>query len=96
VAIVLFAQQRGTLSGSVTDPTGAPIPNAVVAATEVRTGVKTTAIADTSGAYTMPFLPIGTYKLSGTATGFKEFVQSGIVLSAGQHPVIDIHLEIGR
>lgn len=95
LAAILCAQQRGTLSGVVTDPSGAPIAKATVTATETRTGVKTSATTETSGAYTMPFLPIGQYEISAEAPGFRKFVQTGIVLNAGEHPVIDIRLLLG-
>lgn len=91
----LWAQQRGTFSGNVTDPSGAPIAKAAVIATETRTGVKNTAISESSGAYTLPFLPIGEYQIAAEAPGFKKFVQNGIVLNAGEHPVIDIRLDVG-
>lgn len=95
-ASALPAQEyRGTISGSVTDAQGAAIPKTKVVATETRTGVKTTAIAEDTGAYAIPFLALGTYDLSAEAPGFKKFLQQGITLSAGEHPVIDIHLDVG-
>ena len=95
-AFSLFAQEyRGTISGNVTDAQGAAIPKVKVVATETRTGVKTTAISEDTGAYTIPFLALGTYELSAEASGFKKFVQRGITVSAGEHPVIDIRLDVG-
>jgi hypothetical protein len=88
-------QYRGTLSGTVTDSQGAPIPKAQVVATETRTGVKTSAKTEDSGAYTIPFLLPGTYDLTAEAAGFKKFSQTGITLSAGAHPVIDIRMDVG-
>jgi hypothetical protein len=96
IAGALFAQEnRSTISGSVIDTTGAAIAKAKVTATETRTGVKTTVNTETSGAYTIPFLPIGEYEISAEAPGFKKFVQSGITLSTSAHPVIDIRLDVG-
>jgi hypothetical protein len=95
-AAALFAQEnRATLSGSVTDSTGAAIARAKVIVTEMQTGVKATASTETSGAYNLPFLPIGEYEISAESPGFKKYVQQGITLSAGAHPVIDIRLEVG-
>ena len=92
----LFAQEtRGTISGSVTDSSGAVIAKAKIIITEIRTGSKTDLITETSGAYTAPFLTIGDYQISAEAPGFKRFVQTGITLSAGAHPVIDIRLDVG-
>jgi hypothetical protein len=95
LAAVLFAQQRGTFSGSVTDPSGAPVARATVSVTETRTGVRTSAVSEASGAYTLPFLSIGEYEINAEAPGFKKFVQTGMVLNAGEHKVIDIRLEVG-
>jgi hypothetical protein len=95
-AAILCAQEnRSTISGSVSDATGAAVVKAKVTATETRTGVKTTATAEASGAYTIPFLPVGEYEISAEAPGFKKYLQSGITLSAGTHPVIDIRLDVG-
>ena len=95
-AALLTAQEnRSTISGSVTDATGAGVAKAKVTATETRTGVKTTVNAETSGAYSIPFLALGEYEISAESSGFKKFVQTGITLSAGAHPVIDIRLDVG-
>lgn len=92
----LFAQEyRGTISGAVTDPAGGAIAKAQITVTETRTGVRSTAVSDNSGAYSVPFLALGKYDISAEAPGFKKAVRSGITLSAGEHPVIDIQLEIG-
>jgi hypothetical protein len=95
-AAACFAQEnRSTISGSVTDATGAGVAKAKVAAIETRTGVKTTVNSENSGAYSIPFLPIGDYDIAAEAPGFKKFLRTGITLSAGAHPVIDIRLDIG-
>jgi len=58
MAALLHAQEnRSTISGSVADSTGAPIAKAKVTATETRTGVKTSVITESSGAYTIPYCP---------------------------------------
>jgi hypothetical protein len=95
MAAFLAAQQRGTFSGTVTDQSGAPIPKAMVIATNTLTGVSTTATTENSGAYTLSFLQLGQYRISAEAPGFKKFVRQGISLSAGEHPVIDIRMEVG-
>ncbi len=92
----LWGQEyRGTFSGMVTDPQGSAIPKAVVVATETRTGVKTTAISEETGAYSIPFLSPGEYEISAEAPGFKKAVRTGLTLSASEKPVVDIHLEVG-
>ncbi|HWB82591.1 MAG TPA: TonB-dependent receptor [Bryobacteraceae bacterium] len=95
-ASALFAQEyRATISGSVLDPQGAAIPKAAVVATETRTGTRTTATTESTGEYTIPFLAPGEYELTVEAAGFKRVVRRGLKLSAGEHPVLDIHMELG-
>ncbi len=96
LAAVLSAQEfRGTFSGTVTDPSGAGIPKANVIATETGTGTKTTVSTEASGAFTIPFLPPGTYDLSAEAPGFKKYLRNGVMLSAGDSPVVNITLDVG-
>ena len=96
LAATLSAQEyRGTFSGTVTDPQGAAIPKVKITATETRTGIKTSVNSEDSGAYTIPFLALGEYELTAESPGFKKFVRQGITLSAGEHPVIDILMEVG-
>lgn len=93
---VSHAQEfRGTFSGSVTDRQGAAIVRAKVTATEINTGVPTATISEASGAYTIPFLQPGGYSIRAEAPGFKVAVRQGLTLSTGQHPVIDIVLDVG-
>jgi hypothetical protein len=96
-AALLSAQEfRGTFSGSVTDSQGAAVPKAKIVITETRTGAKANATTETSGEFTIPFLAPGLYDVSAEAPGFKKFIQQGLTLSAGEHPVLDIHLEVGN
>src|SRR4051794_31185582 len=68
------AQSTAALSGTVTDPTGAAVPNATVVARNVATGVETSLTTDSSGAYLFPSLPIGSYRVEVSATGFNKAV----------------------
>jgi hypothetical protein len=91
-----FAQEfRGTFSGAVTDAQGAGLAKAKIVVTETQTGVKSTAVAELTGEYTIPFLSPGIYEITAEAPGFKKSVRRGITLSAGAHPIIDIRMEIG-
>jgi hypothetical protein len=95
-ATQLPAQEtRGTISGSVTDASGAAIAKAKVTAAETRTGVETVAYTESSGAYTIPFLALGEYQITTEAAGFKKAVRAGVTLSAGAHPVIDVRMDVG-
>src|SRR5579872_565714 len=96
LSLACFGQEfRGTLSGVVTDPTGATVAGAKVVATEIRTGVKTPTVSDSTGQYTIPFLPPGQYEIAANMQGFKAFVRKDLALGAGDHPVIDVRLTVG-
>jgi hypothetical protein len=84
-----------TISGRVTDPTGAVVPKVTVTATEQSTGVQTKAITDKDGAYTLSFLKTGTYTITAEAKGFTKFIESGLALSSVDHPTIDVKLAVG-
>jgi hypothetical protein len=96
VPAALMAQEfRGTISGKVVDPQNALVPNAKIEATETRTGAKSRTVSDTAGRYSIPFLAPGAYQIAATSPGFKRFVQDGISLETGAHPVLDIRLQVG-
>ena len=95
-ALGLAAQEfRGTISGKVTDPTAAPVPNAQVTVTETQTGTKSQTITNSNGDYTVPFLQPGNYSIDVDAQSFKHYLRKAVHLGAGDHPVIDIPLELG-
>src|ERR1700722_18784932 len=81
-ADLVWAQAVATaqLSGSVTDPSGAPIPNAKVSVTQTATGSVRTAQSGADGSYLLPELAVGPYKLQVEAKGFGAYVQNGINL----------------
>ena len=82
-----WASITGSISGVVTDPSGAVISGAAVAATNTQTGVKTKVTTDSKGFYSLPALPIGTYDLLVTQAGFKSYTQSGLVIDANVYLV---------
>jgi hypothetical protein len=92
----LHAQEfRSTISGRVTDPSGASIPSAKVIATEVNTGAKAEATTSADGEYTLPFLAPGPYRLSVEVQGFKKYTQSGITIGTNVRVSQDVVLQIG-
>src|SRR2546422_987810 len=92
----LAAQEfRGTFSGAVTDAQGAAVGKAKIVATETRTGAKSETVSEASGAYTIPFLAPGEYAITAEAPGFKKSVRQGLTLGMGEHPVIEIRMEVG-
>ena len=94
-ALLTAQESRATLSGAVTDPSGAAIPGARITATEIRTGVKSSTVSDASGQYTLPFLPPGQYEIQVDEQGYRPFIRKAIQVSSGDHPVIDATLQIG-
>jgi hypothetical protein len=95
-SISLVAQNdRGTITGTISDPAGAVVPNAPVEARNVDTGAGYQAAASSTGNYTLPQLPTGTYELSVTVAGFKKYVRQNIVLPVAQTVRVDIGLEVG-
>src|SRR5579875_1127072 len=84
----------GTFSVVVRDAQGTGIPRAKITATETQTGTKTDTVSEDSGAYTIPFLMPGKYEISVEAQGFQKYVRSGLTLGAGDHPVVDIRLDV--
>src|SRR5262249_12012711 len=90
-----FGQTGGTITGLISDPTGAVIPNAPVEAKHTVTGVVSPAATSRTGNYVFAALPAGEYEISVAATGFKKFVRTGITVQQLQTTRVDIALEIG-
>lgn len=86
---------NAALSGTVTDPSGAVVPNAEVTLTSVATGATTTFKTGPDGLYSFPNLPRGAYELKTTAPGFQAFVQRGISLSLSESVRLDVALAVG-
>ncbi len=92
----IFAQSaRGTITGTVADPAGARIPAAPIEAKNLETGSVFQGATSETGNYTLAQLPAGTYQISCSMTGFKQFVRTGITVSTAQTLRIDISLEVG-
>src|SRR5437667_8368020 len=93
---LLFAQSdRATIAGTVTDPTGAPAPGVAVTAVDVSTNVKTETRTSRDGVYTIPFLGLGTYRVSAEMQGFKRAVKTDVVLNSGATVRADLTMEVG-
>src|SRR5580658_2930120 len=89
------AQSGGELSGTVTDPSGAVIPNANITATSVETGKQHATVSNGSGVYDFPSLDVGEYNLAVGAAGFESYKQNGIAINVAQTLKVDIHLILG-
>jgi hypothetical protein len=91
-----FAQEfRATISGSITDPTGAVVPSASIMVTETQTGTINRTTSDGAGLYVVPFLPPGNYSITVTKKGFATLTRAGITLQAQEHPIINLALTVG-
>ncbi len=90
--------QAGTasISGRVTDATGAAVPDAPVTIKNTGTSASQTVNTDMQGRYSVPDLPIGTYDAQTTKTGFQTAIRSNIVLTVGSSPVVDFQLAVGQ
>lgn len=95
--ILIHAQIAGTgnIQGTVTDATGAVLPNADVTLINDATRVKSTTKTSGAGVYVFPGVPVGSYSLSVSVSGFKTYVQKGIVLEVGSSIAINPALQIG-
>lgn len=86
---------RATLSGSVTDSSGATVPGASITVTEAHTGAVSHTVSDASGQYTVPFLLPGNYTIAVTANGFADYRHTDLTLQSQQHLVLNLALKIG-
>ena len=85
----------GTISGTITDPTGALVPGAVIVVTNINTNVATRTVANGAGDYTVSNLNPGVYRVQASANGFKSAVRNNIVLEVDGNPKVSFALEIG-
>ena len=85
----------GTITGQVTDASGASIPNAAVVITDVRTGVARSLASDSAGLYSAPNLVPDEYSVQVTANGFQTQIKTGLALSIGQTITLNFSLTPG-
>jgi hypothetical protein len=89
------AQGLATLRGTITDPSGAVVPNATVTLTQVSTSQARTVVSGTDGNYLIPALPPADYALAVQTKGFRQSTRKGITLLADQSATIDVSMEVG-
>ncbi|MGH9660855.1 MAG: carboxypeptidase regulatory-like domain-containing protein, partial [Bryobacteraceae bacterium] len=96
LAVAAQAQtSRGTVSGTVTDPSGAVVTGAAVVLTHNATGVRRSATSNEAGIYRFDAVDLGVYELKVTQPGFKAFVATGVGVQANLTTTIDPRLELG-
>ncbi|MEZ5398445.1 MAG: carboxypeptidase regulatory-like domain-containing protein [Bryobacteraceae bacterium] len=94
---VAFAQgDRGSITGVITDSTGASVPGVTIEAVQVETNFRAETVSTNTGAYRLAGLPIGRYNLTAKAMGFQGYNQTGIQIQVNQTATIDISLKVGE
>ena len=95
--VAAHAQVTGaTLSGTVTDPSGAAVVGATVSAKNTATGISKDVTSDSAGLYTLPNLEPGAYEIRVSATGFSTAVQSNLALAVGQQQQLNFAMKVGE
>ena len=95
--VLAFAQSdRGVLTGTVSDPTGAIMPAARITLTHVDTGTNYETVSTETGNYTLSSLPVGAYKLTVEHAGFNRHEQTGIRIQVAVTARLDIELRWAR
>jgi hypothetical protein len=96
VSALSFGQEsRGTISGTVSDSSGAVVPAATVTATNTATNVSTKVSTNQNGVYTLPFLLPGSYAVTASASGFKNARRDDVIIRIADRLQVDFGLEIG-
>ena len=92
----LFAQVTGaTLSGTITDASGAVVPGAQIIIANLSTEVTRKSLTQSDGLYSAPNLPPGSYEVTVSARGFATVTRKGITLNVGGNQILDIQLKVG-
>src|SRR5579864_2123756 len=86
---------RGTITGTISDPSGAVAPGAPVEIRNVENGLVYRAASSATGNYTLTQLPAGQYELSVTVPGFKKYVRQSITVDVAETYRVDVLLEVG-
>ncbi|NWF83566.1 MAG: TonB-dependent receptor [Bryobacteraceae bacterium] len=95
-SIFTFAQSdRGTLTGTITDQTGAVVPNALVTITNPATGTQLKTVSTETGNYTAPNLAAGLYDITVELQGFRKHEQKGVRVQVAQISRLDVELTVG-
>ncbi len=86
---------RGTITGTVLDPSGAAIPAADIVATQLGTNTKFRTVSSDTGDFTIPSVPVGTYSVRIERQGFKATVSTGVAVPAGGTTRVNVALQVG-
>src|SRR5688500_2994892 len=95
IATTVSAEVSSAVTGTVSVSTGALIPGVDITATNVNTGIVTTALTNETGSYTLPCLQPGAYRLTAALSGFQTASYSNVQLCQGQQIRLNFSLQIG-
>jgi len=90
-----WAQNTGSITGTVTDPSGAAVAGATVVVANAEHGITRESTSNSAGEYSQTALPQGKYDVVVTASGFKKFQAKGVVLDVAQKARVDVALQVG-
>ncbi len=98
LGVVRLAAQgaTATMLGTVTDASGAAVPDAMVQVKNVATGIAQSATSDAQGRFRLPDLGVGDYEVQASKMGFQTSVHRGITLAVGSQTVVDFSLQVGQ
>jgi hypothetical protein len=89
------ADIKGSISGVITDPSGALVPGVTVVATALSTNIQYTAVTDSAGFYVFPVLNVDHYNITVSQKGFRDFLETGVSVNTNSAVRIDVKLEVG-
>src|SRR5579863_4620839 len=92
---VAWAQDTASITGTVTDSSGAAVPKAQVTISSTEHGFNRTAPTNDSGDYLFAALPIGSYDLTVTGVGFKKYQAKNVVLRVAEKARVNVTLQVG-
>ena len=95
-AVQAQSASTASIGGTVRDPSGGVLPGVAVTATQTETAQTRMTVTDDGGAYLIPGLPVGPYRLEFALSGFRTYVQTGIVLQVNTNPTVNATLQLGE
>ncbi|MDQ2776441.1 MAG: carboxypeptidase-like regulatory domain-containing protein, partial [Acidobacteriota bacterium] len=94
-AMLCWAQDRGTITGTVTDNSGGSVAGAKISIKNLATGLEQNTVSASDGRYSVPYLPVGNYSVNAEQQGFGQVQQSGVRVEVASVAVVDFKLQVG-
>jgi hypothetical protein len=95
LVVSAFASVTGSISGTVTDTSGAVIPGVTVVARSTQTAITQTVTTDAQGFYAFTSLPVGPYEIDLRKNGFKDYRQTNLMIDVNTARRVDVTLQVG-